>query len=315
MKEIRDFLPRLTSNFTKVFFVLFFTGVFFLATAINASAQPDIYVSLTNIEFFPTTVGMNDARILKIYNFGDANLVVLQPMSITDNTDFSLDYNDVIKSPCGSAEPTIMPGEGELCMVKIIFSPSSVGEHTAELTIRSNDPDEQEIIVSLSGEATAPADIEVSPTTINFGSFLVGESSSHKEINIQNTGGGSLSPLTNLSDWTNFGLDEYGGSNPCGLGAVVAPGSECTMTVWFKPASEGIFSEKLTITSNDPDESEVIVTLKGTGGSVVENCSNSTDDDGDGLIDCADPDCVSDPQCSVTKPQTMPGIPLLLLDD
>jgi len=37
------------------------------------------------------------------------------------------------------------------------------------------------------------------------------------------------------------------------------------MTVWFKPASEGIFSEKLTITSNDPDESKVIVTLNGNG--------------------------------------------------
>ena len=48
MIGIRNFLPRLMSHFTKVFFALFFAGVVFLATAINASAKPDIYVSLTN---------------------------------------------------------------------------------------------------------------------------------------------------------------------------------------------------------------------------------------------------------------------------
>ena len=29
----------------------------------------------------------------------------------------------------------------------------------------------------------------------------------------------------------------------------------------------------------------------------VENCTNGTDDDGDGLADCADPDCSNDPSC------------------
>ena len=35
----------------------------------------------------------------------------------------------------------------------------------------------------------------------------------------------------------------------------------------------------------------------GTGPGPVENCSNGTDDDGDGLIDCADDDCIGDPAC------------------
>ncbi|MGE4632985.1 MAG: hypothetical protein AAEJ47_08100, partial [Planctomycetota bacterium] len=35
----------------------------------------------------------------------------------------------------------------------------------------------------------------------------------------------------------------------------------------------------------------------GGGGPGTENCSNGTDDDGDGLIDCADPDCASSPAC------------------
>ncbi len=32
-------------------------------------------------------------------------------------------------------------------------------------------------------------------------------------------------------------------------------------------------------------------------GSPIENCSNGVDDDGDGAIDCADPDCAGDPAC------------------
>ena len=35
----------------------------------------------------------------------------------------------------------------------------------------------------------------------------------------------------------------------------------------------------------------------GTGPGPVENCTNGTDDDGDGLIDCADDDCIGDPAC------------------
>ncbi len=39
------------------------------------------------------------------------------------------------------------------------------------------------------------------------------------------------------------------------------------------------------------------VNFVGGGGGAVENCSNGTDDDNDGLVDCEDPDCVGDPDC------------------
>ncbi|MGE4613286.1 MAG: hypothetical protein AAEJ46_02985, partial [Planctomycetota bacterium] len=38
------------------------------------------------------------------------------------------------------------------------------------------------------------------------------------------------------------------------------------------------------------------ITVTG-GGPGAENCTNGTDDDGDGLIDCADPDCANNPAC------------------
>jgi len=45
-----------------------------------------------------------------------------------------------------------------------------------------------------------------------------------------------------------------------------------------------------------------------TGGATSENCSNGTDDDGDGQIDCADPDCASAANCQTsacTSPVTL----------
>ncbi|MEE2889660.1 MAG: M4 family metallopeptidase, partial [Planctomycetota bacterium] len=41
------------------------------------------------------------------------------------------------------------------------------------------------------------------------------------------------------------------------------------------------------------------VSFVGGGGGGVENCSNGVDDDGDGLIDCEDPECATAPNCIV----------------
>ena len=36
-----------------------------------------------------------------------------------------------------------------------------------------------------------------------------------------------------------------------------------------------------------------------------EDCSNGTDDDGDGQVDCADTDCASSPNCAGTTACTL----------
>jgi hypothetical protein len=55
-----------------------------------------------------------------------------------------------------------------------------------------------------------------------------------------------------------------------------------------------------TATNNvTKDTSEFSACLQATV--LVENCTNGKDDDGDGLIDCADPDCAADPACLTTK--------------
>ena len=55
-------------------------------------------------------------------------------------------------------------------------------------------------------------------------------------------------------------------------------------------------------------EGPVTVTLRGLPNSGIELCTNGIDDDGDGLIDCADPDCFGVAGCSQTA--CMPGVDL-----
>ena len=67
-------------------------------------------------------------------------------------------------------------------------------------------------------------------------------------------------------------------------GVAVTAGTEYLIRVGGWDAGTGVGSGTMTITV-------------GGGGPATENCTNGTDDDGDGLIDCADPDCANNPAC------------------
>lgn len=238
--------------------------VFLLSSAPEAAAQPDIYLSQSTVEFFPTVVGMTDRRIFWIRNDGSADLEMVKPISCTPVTHFRLEFGSG-GTQCATDMPFLKPGE--TCSVGVVFEPPAEGDHQAEVTIQSNDPDEQEVKVALVGTGTSPPGIEVSPAAVDFGSVDVGGSWQEEEITISNPGGNTLQFFCQLSDWTNFQLDEYGGSNGCGQGGMVPPGGYCTITVAFKPQSPGPFDETLTISHNVPDEPSVTMKLTGYGGS------------------------------------------------
>ncbi len=46
-----------------------------------------------------------------------------------------------------------------------------------------------------------------------------------------------------------------------------------------------------------------MVTVQAKGPPTERKCANLVDDDGDGLVDCADPDCVDDPACTGEPPE------------
>jgi hypothetical protein len=106
--------------------------------------------------------------------------------------------------------------------------------------------------------------------------------------------------------------------NPATLFASVAGGSGAMTYSWsnglgsgpsktVSPTATTTYSVTVTAESGCTATSQVVVTVA----PCAENCTNGLDDDGDGLIDCADPDCsgVTAPVLADDNYSTCPGLP------
>jgi len=105
--------------------------------------QPDISISPTSYNFGLVYINESSSKTFTISNNGSADLDIYTIDII--GTDFSDFY--IQKDDCSGQ--TLAPSGN--CIVDVVFSPTSVGENNANLSIRSNDPDTPILIVPLSG--------------------------------------------------------------------------------------------------------------------------------------------------------------------
>ncbi len=108
--------------------------------------RPDIDVSATSLDFGRAQLGMSLTKALSLSNTGTAELQI-ESISLSDSAEFALG------NECTSLAP------GSTCQLQVIFTPVDGGFKDATLTIKSNDPDEAAVLVSLNGLAgvTEPA--------------------------------------------------------------------------------------------------------------------------------------------------------------
>ena len=109
--------------------------------------------------------------------------------------------------------------------------------------------------LSLTATAGAPA-VTLSPTSLNFGSVVVGTTSAVKNVTLINSG---TAPLT-ISDIAVTG--PFTETNTCGT--TVAPRQKCTISVTFSPTKTGLTTGAVTITDNASNSPQT-VSLTGTG--------------------------------------------------
>jgi lysophospholipase L1-like esterase len=212
-------------------------------------------------------------EIVTISNTGNSDLSVSNiQLTGTNPGEFTLDVNGGT-TPCAGTAFNISAGDN--CTIAITFSPTMAGSMSANLEITSDDPNESSVIVALSGTGTEP-DINVTdsidPTDdlqMDFGTIVESFSSGPEIVTISNTGSSDLSVSNIQLTGTNPGeytLDVNGGTTPCaGTAFNIAAGDNCTIAITFSPTTTGSMSANLEITSDDPDESSVIVALSGTG--------------------------------------------------
>jgi hypothetical protein len=97
----------------------------------------------------------------------------------------------------------------------------------------------------------------VSPTTVNFGSVLIGQTSPQKLISLKNTGGVELT-VSDLSISGDFALPV----NRCAEG--VKLGTHYNVDITFTPRAVGIATGTLTFTDNASNTPQT-VSLTGSG--------------------------------------------------
>ncbi len=117
----------------------------------------------------------------------------------------------------------------------------------------------------------APA-ISVTPTSLNFGSVVVDQTSSNQTLTIKNTGNAALTISGITLGGTN--ADQFILGDTTGCNATITAGSTCSFPVSFDPTSVGTMSASVSIT-NDSANPTVTVALSGKSTAVKPPVINS----------------------------------------
>ena len=145
---------------------------------------------------------------------------------------------------------------GASCTFSVKFTPTTSGTLTGSVSITDNASGSPQKI-TLMGTGT---DIQLTPTSLNFGNQPVGTKSLAKKITLSNKASVTVS-ITSISiTGTNKG--DFAETNSCGTS--VKAGASCTITVTFTPSAKGKRTASVSVSDNGGGSPQA-VGLSGTG--------------------------------------------------
>jgi choice-of-anchor B domain-containing protein len=154
---------------------------------------------------------------------------------------------------CGDPPFTLAPDES--CEIGFSFAPGVAGPHAASVEVVSEAAGTE--LIELQGQGIAP-ELDIDPPVIDFGVVPIGETTLSDIVTLTNTGDADLEiEALDLQGSDTIQLLE----DDCS-GAVLVPGSYCSLHFSFTPQQEGIHDALVTVSSNLPD-GEREVTLAG----------------------------------------------------
>jgi hypothetical protein len=194
-----------------------------------------------SVDFGDTDMATAVGRDLLIRNLGDRPLEVKGLVFISGaHSQYDLEVTG------GVSLPGILPA-GEEAVVRLVFDPGLGGEHLATLQVQSNDVNEREINVVLSGRGLAPR-VCPEPMALDFGNVPTGQSLEQSFV-ITNCGLLELQ-LEGLALSASTSADFSLTANPAPT--ALAPGAQTTVTVRYYPQTQGSDRGGVDIFSNDP---------------------------------------------------------------
>jgi hypothetical protein len=217
----------------------------FKFTSCGGGGGPAVSLSATALNFKKVPIGQTSSpQTVTLTNTGTATLNI---SSITASGDFHISNNT-----CGA---TVAAGAN--CAVSVTFTPTKKGARSGSLTFTDNAPNSPQI-VALKGTGQS---ITVSPTSLNFGTVAVDNTSSQQNVTVTNVG----PAVVTFTGFVFAGVaagDYLISANTCG--GTIAPGANCSVGVKFKPTTTGKRNAKLNV-KNNGGGSPASTSLTGTG--------------------------------------------------
>jgi len=163
----------------------------------------------------------------------------------------------VVALPAPAVNCPSLLAKSSSCVIGVTFTPTASGARSGTLTV-ANNASSTPLTTQLTG--TGGASASVSPTSLNFNSVNVGQSSSTQAVTLTNPGTFQV----NITGVTMSGASatQFVATNNCGT--VVKAASTCTISVVFNPTATGTQTAAMTIAS-DAAVPFTAVTLQGTG--------------------------------------------------
>lgn len=210
-------------------------------------AVGSVTLSPSTVAFGNQTVNTASAPRTVTLNNGTAQAMNISNIAITGTNggDFAQTNN------CGSSLAS-----SASCTINVEFTPATTGTRTATLTVTDNAAGSPHT-ASLSGTGVTTT-VSVSPSSLTFPSQTVGTTSAVQFSTLTNSGTTTLT----INSLTISGDFAFGGTGTCG--STLAAGSNCTISVVFKPTATGTRTGAVTISDSAPNSPQTI-SLSGTG--------------------------------------------------
>jgi hypothetical protein len=194
------------------------------------------------VDFGAVSQGYATTRNVMVTNLGDEALPALSTrVSGAGAASFIVEANACMQGLAAQ----------QACAIALVFAPTTTGSQAATLTLEGESGGARD--VTLSGTGTAPAVLEVRPSTISFAVPLdVGQSASAGLV-VTNRGSTATGPIAASIATATPGFSVTPGT----CTGALASGESCELDVGFAPASPGQYSDSIRVTSTPGGTLEV----------------------------------------------------------
>jgi len=220
--------------------------------------QPAFTLTPASLEYGLVETGTSSTMQFTISNTGGANLTgsIETPTGYevsvaTENTTLNSKHTK-IESITDNNIPYSIPGTSEQ-IFDLVFTPIDFITYSGNVVITSDDPDHPYTDLSVTGTGAAPADISVTPSSLDYGDVTIGTNST-MQFSIENTGDADLiGSIVTSTDFTVAELAETNERNRITDNSInfnIAGSNSVVYELTFSPTVLGSYSDDVTITHN-----------------------------------------------------------------